>query len=180
MLLGKVLRITASGGIPADNPFLGAGSARCNVTGRTDPGKVCQETYAWGLRNPFRLGFDPNAAGTRFFINDVGQNTWEEVDEGSAGADYGWNGREGHCATNSTTDCGAAAGGHDQPDLRLPAQRRLRRDHRRRVRARTGSGRPAYDGRYLFGDYDCGKISSLRSTGLGWAAAGLRHRRWAR
>jgi hypothetical protein len=33
----------------------------------------------------------------RFFINDVGQNLWEEIDEGQAGADYGWNAREGPC-----------------------------------------------------------------------------------
>ncbi len=65
VLLGKVLRVTASGGIPSDNPFQGAGTARCNLTGRTEAGTLCQETYAWGLRNPFRLGFDPNAAATR-------------------------------------------------------------------------------------------------------------------
>lgn len=44
VLLGKILRITADGGIPATNPYQGADSARCNLTGRTDPGKKCQET----------------------------------------------------------------------------------------------------------------------------------------
>jgi glucose/arabinose dehydrogenase len=72
ILLGKVLRITRDGGIPATNPYTGTDSARCNLTGRTDPGKKCQETFASGLRNPFRFAFDPNASGTRFFINDVG------------------------------------------------------------------------------------------------------------
>jgi len=24
------------------------------------------------------------------FINDVGQNTWEEIDDGIAGSNYGW------------------------------------------------------------------------------------------
>ncbi|MET0556886.1 MAG: PQQ-dependent sugar dehydrogenase, partial [Vicinamibacteria bacterium] len=61
-LIGKVLRITRDGGIPATNPFQGAGTARCNVTGGTTAGNRCQETFAWGLRNPFRLAFDPNAA----------------------------------------------------------------------------------------------------------------------
>jgi glucose/arabinose dehydrogenase len=74
-LVGKVLRITTTGGIPPDNPFRGANSARCNQTGRSAAGTICQETYAWGLRNPFRLGFDPNAAATRFLVNDVGANT---------------------------------------------------------------------------------------------------------
>ena len=61
VLLGKILRITRDGAIPADNPFQGAGTARCNVTGRTTAGTRCQETFAWGLRNPFRLAFDPNS-----------------------------------------------------------------------------------------------------------------------
>jgi glucose/arabinose dehydrogenase/PKD repeat protein len=168
VLLGKVLRITASGGIPADNPFQGAGTARCNVTARTNPGTVCQETYAWGLRNPFRLGFDPNAAGTRFFINDVGQSTWEEVDEARPGADYGWNVREGHCATNSTTDCGPPPAGATNPIFDYP--------HSGGCTAITGGAfvpnglwPSAYDSRYLFGDYGCAKIRSLRLTGLGWA-----------
>ena len=80
MLIGKILRITRTGGIPPTNPFQGAGTARCNVTGRTTAGNKCQETFAWGLRNPFRIAFDPNAAATRFFINDVGQDAWEEID----------------------------------------------------------------------------------------------------
>jgi glucose/arabinose dehydrogenase/PKD repeat protein len=170
VLLGKVLRITASGGIPADNPFRGADSERCNLTGRTTAGKTCQETFAWGLRNPFRLGFDPNAAGTRFFINDVGQNSWEEVDEGRAGADYGWNVREGHCLTNSTTNCPAPAAGMTDPIY----------DYGRDTGCAAITGGafvpdglwPAeYNGRYLFADYSCGRVRTLRSTALGWAAA---------
>jgi glucose/arabinose dehydrogenase/PKD repeat protein len=170
VLLGKVLRITTAGGIPADNPFQGAGSARCNLTARSAAGTTCQETFAWGLRNPFRLGFDPNAAATRFFINDVGQGAWEEIDEGRPGADYGWNMREGHCLTYSTTDCPAPPAGVTNPIY----------DYGRE----TGCGAitagafvpnglwPAeYNGRYLFGDYSCGKVRSLRLTALGWAAA---------
>jgi len=113
-LLGKVLRITPSGGIPADNPFTGAGSARCN-TGPTARWTVCQEIYARGFRNPFRMAFDPNSAGTRLFVNDVGQGTWEEIDQAASGANYGWNLREGHCATGSTTDCGAPPAGLVNP-----------------------------------------------------------------
>ena len=48
VLLGKILRITRNGGIPVDNPYHGTDSARCNVTGRTEPGKMCQETFASG------------------------------------------------------------------------------------------------------------------------------------
>src|SRR5215210_5393208 len=59
-LLGKVLRITRDGGIPADNPFTGDGTVPCAATGGTDPGLVCREIFATGLRNPWRLAFDPN------------------------------------------------------------------------------------------------------------------------
>jgi glucose/arabinose dehydrogenase/PKD repeat protein len=170
VLLGKVLRITSSGGIPADNPFRGPNSGRCNETGFTATGSNCQETYAWGLRNPFRLAFDENPPGKRFFINDVGQNVWEEIDEGKAGADYGWNVREAHCATNSTTDCGPPPAGMTNPIFAYG--RGLG------CGAITGGAFvpeglwPAeYNGRYLFGDYVCGKIQSLRLTGLGWAPA---------
>ena len=93
-LVGKILRITRDGEVPADNPFLGANTARCNVTGVIAVGLICQETFSWGLRNPFRIAFDPNAATTRFFANDVGDATWEEIDLGQSGADYGWNVRE--------------------------------------------------------------------------------------
>jgi hypothetical protein len=72
-------------------------------------GQKCQETFAWGLRNPFRIAFDPNSAGTRFMINDVGQDTAEEIELGQARADYGWNAREGLCATGSTTEPASSA-----------------------------------------------------------------------
>jgi PKD domain/Glucose / Sorbosone dehydrogenase len=170
VLLGKVLRITAGGGIPADNPFRGADSARCNLTGRTTPGKKCQETYSWGLRNPFRLGFDVNAPNTRSFINDVGQETWEEIDENRPGADYGWNVREGHCARGSTTNCGPPPAGMTNPIYDYP--------HSSGCAAVTGGAFvpnglwPAeYNGRYLFGDYVCNKIMALRKTGPGYVAS---------
>ena len=160
VLLGKILRISPTGGIPTDNPFLGAGSVRCNVTGRGQPGQVCQETFAWGLRNPFRLAFDPNAAGTRFFINDVGQNVWEEIDEGRSGADYGWNVREGHCVNGSATTCGAPPAGMTNPIYDYP--------HTDGCASITGGAFvpggvwPAeYTGAYLFSDYVCGRIFSI-------------------
>jgi glucose/arabinose dehydrogenase len=64
VLLGKVLRIGADGSIPPDSPYTGAGTARCNTTGKTTPGTICRETYAWGLRNPFRY-LHPLRAGER-------------------------------------------------------------------------------------------------------------------
>jgi glucose/arabinose dehydrogenase/PKD repeat protein len=168
VVLGKILRITPGGGIPVDNPFTGANSGRCNQTGRTDPGKSCQETYAWGLRNPFRFAFDP--AGTRFFINDTGDDYWEEIDLGTKGADYGWNVREGHCAISSYTNCGAPPAGMTNPIFDYP--------HTSGCTAITGGAfvpqgawPAAYDGGYLFGDYTCGKIRLLKPSGSTYTAS---------
>jgi glucose/arabinose dehydrogenase len=155
-LVGKIVRITLEGGIPADNPFPGV---RCNM-GTASPGEVCREIYATGLRNPFRLAFDPNISGTAFRINDVGQNTWEEIDVGISGADYGWNVREGHCAVGSTTDCGPPPAGMTNPIFDY--------GHADGCSAITGGAfvpagvwPPSYDGTYLFADFVCGTIFRL-------------------
>jgi glucose/arabinose dehydrogenase len=164
VLLGKIIRVTATGAIPASNPFQGAGTARCNVTGRTSAGLKCQETFAWGLRNPFRIAFDPNTTATRFFINDVGQSLWEEIDEGQAGADYGWNVREGPCcgspgpemtdpiySYDHSSGCGAITGGAFVPGGVWPS---------------------SYDGAYVYADYVCGELFLLRKgTGSSYSAS---------
>lgn len=81
---GKILRINPDGSIPADNPFY------AQTTG------VNQAIWALGLRNPFSIAFQPGTG--RFYINDVGHNgdnAYEEVNLGAAGANYGWPGIEG-------------------------------------------------------------------------------------
>jgi glucose/arabinose dehydrogenase len=88
-LLGKVLRINSDGTIPSDNPttFPGiAGSASGNN----------RAIWSVGLRNPFTFAFQPTTG--RMFINDVGQNIWEEINDGIAGSNYGWSICEGFCA----------------------------------------------------------------------------------
>jgi len=79
--LGKILRLNPDGTIPADNPFI------ATTTG------LNQAIWAYGLRNPFTFGFQPGT--TLMHINDVGENTWEEVNLGAAGANYGWPTTEG-------------------------------------------------------------------------------------
>jgi glucose/arabinose dehydrogenase/PKD repeat protein len=160
VLGGKLLRITRSGGIPSGNPFVGSGTARCNVTGRTSAGQKCQETFAWGFRNPFRFAFDPEPGSNRLFVNDVGQDTWEEVNQIVAGADYGWNLREGRCANASTTNCGAPPAGMTNPIYAY--------GHGSGCASITGGAFvpsgvwPAtYQGAYIFGDYVCGSLFTL-------------------
>ncbi len=168
-LLGKILRITDSGAIPSTNPYLGSDSSRCNASGGTTPGRRCQETFASGLRNPFRIAFDSNASGTRFFINDVGQNTWEEISEGVSGADYGWNVREGFCANGSTSGCrstpGAVVGGLTDP---LHAYgRSVGYSITGGAFVPNGVWPSTYDGDYLFGDYG-GKIMRIEPGSGTW------------
>jgi glucose/arabinose dehydrogenase len=84
-VLGKMLRINKDGSIPTDNPFY------ASTTGKN------RAVWALGLRNPFTFAFD--AAGGELFINDVGESTWEEINDGVAGSNYGWPDTEG-----ATTD----------------------------------------------------------------------------
>ncbi len=88
-ILGSVIRIDPLGksaangqyGIPADNPFTGAGDS------------AVDEIYAFGFRNPFRFSFDMLTGG--LYLADVGQNDIEEIDIVTAGGNYGWNLKEG-------------------------------------------------------------------------------------
>lgn len=177
VLTGKILRITADGGIPSDNPFQGAGTARCNVTGQTTSGNKCQETFAWGLRNPFRMAFDPNAEGTRFFINDVGQNAREEIDEGQAGADYGWNCREGTRTNSTSGPCNPNPPSMVSPVFEYSHGTNPELSPFQDCNSITGGAFvpeglwPGFDGAYLFGDYVCGKIFKLTNSGGTWAAS---------
>jgi glucose/arabinose dehydrogenase len=83
--LGKLLRINSDGSIPNDNPTSFAGIAGT-------PDGEFRAIWAAGLRNPWRFAFHPRTG--RLFINDVGVSTWEEINEGAAGANYGWEGGE--------------------------------------------------------------------------------------
>jgi len=79
--LGKLLRLNDDGSIPSDNPFC------------TTPGDLACAVWAYGLRNPFTFAVQPVTG--RIHINDVGGGTWEEINLGAAGANFGWPGSEG-------------------------------------------------------------------------------------
>jgi glucose/arabinose dehydrogenase len=74
--LGKILRLNPDGTIPTDNPFYN------QTTG------INRAIWAIGLRNPFSTAVQPGTG--LYYIDDVGLNTWEKIDKGVAGANYGW------------------------------------------------------------------------------------------
>jgi glucose/arabinose dehydrogenase len=112
VLLGKLLRIDVDQnvatppyyGIPASNPFRGAG----------DPP---DEVWASGLRNPWRFSFDRETGD--LWIGDVGQNQREEIDfqpvASRGGENYGWKIMEGtlchlrNACPSGTPECGSSA-----------------------------------------------------------------------
>ncbi|MGH3335204.1 MAG: PQQ-dependent sugar dehydrogenase [Nocardioides sp.] len=80
-VLGKIVRLNRNGTIPADNPFFNRANGRNRAI------------WARGLRNPFKFAFDPRRS--RGFINDVGAQTWEEINRLRKGGNYGWPTHEG-------------------------------------------------------------------------------------
>lgn len=107
-LNGKILRITPGEQgytIPADNPFVGQPNIRAEI-------------YAYGLRNPFRMTLRDSDQG--IYFNDVGNNSWEELNFLQPGANYGWPIREGPCPINTAMPCEPAPPGFTNPILYYP------------------------------------------------------------
>ena len=163
--------------IPPDNPFQGADGA-LQRHGRNDARTRCQETYAWGLRNPFRIAFDPNAAGTRFYINDVGpEHVGGDRPRRTAGADYGWNVREGHCVNGSTTNCGAPPAGMTNPIFDYGRGDGCASITGGAFVPSGGLAARRTRGTYIFSDYVCGRIFQLVPNGSGgFNRVGVRRR----
>jgi hypothetical protein len=138
--LGKMLRINSDGSIPSDNPFF------TQTTG------INRAIWARGLRNPFTFAWD--LSFNRLHINDVGENTWEEVNQGSRGSNYGWPSTEGnqppgvsgvrypiYTYSHDGTTCAIVGAAFYRPYImQFPA---------------------AYNGRYFFGDLCAGFIRTL-------------------
>ena len=155
-----------STGEPAPgNPISGPGTESCRIRGNlpSTPTTRCQELYAWGLRNPFRFAFDPNTGPQRFFINDVGLSTREEVDEGGIGRNYGWPIREGVCPLAQNPPCAAGDPGYTNP--LTDYGRAIGQVITAAAFIPNGHWPAAYDGGYLFADAGSGNMWLRTSTG---------------
>jgi glucose/arabinose dehydrogenase/PKD repeat protein len=111
-LFGKIIRITDDGKIPPDNPWKNDDdnedekNRRCNFGGHNnDTDVICEEIFAFGFRNPFRMNQHPDSSTTRIYVSDVGGTTWEEINEIESGGNYGFPIREGPCEKKSYDEC---------------------------------------------------------------------------
>jgi len=160
-LLGSFLRIDVIGtgadyAIPPGNPLAAANPNKCG------PGlnaADCPEIYAWGMRNPWRWSFDPPTGV--LWAGDVGQGAWEEIDQIVVNGNYGWDCREG-AHDFELTGC---SGPFVEPVSEYP--------HTNGNRSITGgfvyrgAAIPGLVGRYVFGDFESGRIWALQPDGMG-------------
>ena len=138
---------------PSDNPFIGA--TRFNSL-PVETSHVRTEFWAVGLRNPWRMSFDP-ATGL-LWCGDVGQENHEEVDVIARGGNYGWSFREGNFPFRPAPE-GAK---FDNPVWDYAHTQGLciiggLISH--------GSRYPELEGRYLFADFVFGRIWALTPDG---------------
>ena len=151
-LLGAIIRIdvrfAAEGApfaVPAGNPFLGVPGAR-------------PEIWAYGLRNPWRMAFDPETGD--LWTGDVGQREIEEIDRIEPGGNYGWNILEG-------TRCFQPSSGCDATGTVLPVA-----EYGHNLGCSVtggvvyrGAAIPALAGHYLFADYCSGRLWAMPVDG---------------
>jgi glucose/arabinose dehydrogenase len=144
---GKILRLDVTVrpyAVPPDNPFVG-------VAGD-------DEIWAFGLRNPWKMGFDP--ATGKLWAGDVGQENAEEIDEIVRGGNYGWNLEEGNLAYPSGIPSNppglvAPVAVHNHPQCEAIVGGFVY--HGTRV--------PELSGLYVYGDFEQGRIFCFDPNG---------------
>ena len=168
-LHGKIIRIDVRGAsadtpyrIPDDNPMRETPDAR-------------PEIWAYGLRNPWRMAFDPQD-GT-LWIGDVGGGDEEEVSIATRGANLGWpifegfGCRESADMTDTDSKLASAYLCHENPGFTKPVV-----SYNHEVGCAVvggvvyrGTAIPWLTGVYLFGDYCTGRVWALAGDAdSGW------------
>jgi Ca2+-binding RTX toxin-like protein len=156
-LLGKILRLDVNSDAfpsdPARNYAIPAGNMFVGVAG-------ADEILALGLRNPWRPSFDRGL--NDFYIADVGANTWEEIDIGTGGANYGWPNYEGPMLNGGTPSGGTLTAPIHFYDHSVGQS--ITGGY---VYRGTSEG---LQGRYFFADFSQGKVWTLAFVGGSWVA----------
>jgi glucose/arabinose dehydrogenase len=147
--LGAIMRVDVDGvfpyQIPPDNPFIG------------NP-DVLDEIWAMGLRNPWRISFD-SATGD-FYIADVGEALWEEINYEPAGSgggfNYGWRCYQGY-ESYITEGCGP------EETFTFPVYVRTHNTMCAIIGGYVyrGTQYPILEGQYLFADLCSGRVRGL-------------------
>ena len=168
-LYGKIVRLDVRGAsarrpyrTPSDNPLVDVVGAR-------------PEIWAYGVRNPWRMAFDPQDG--RLWVGDVGQGNAEEVTMATSGANLGWPIVEGfNCfeidertmdqyRISTVNPCNETE--HLTPPI-------LTYEHAENCAivggiVYRGTAIPWLSGTYLFGDYCSGRVWALDGDAeFGW------------
>lgn len=164
-LLGTILRldIDVPPDEPGDPPYLipPGNPTLVGVDNNGDSAPPRPEILHFGLRNPWRCGFDPLSGD--LYIGDVGQGSWEEISfaaGGTVGVNFGWRKYEGdHIFKNGDPI--------PDPPAIAPIHEYDRGDGKAVIGGSIyrGAALPALHGAYFFGDYTSSRIWSLRYDG---------------
>jgi glucose/arabinose dehydrogenase len=163
--LGNIFSKTTNYDIPHDNPFVGATSYDGQPINATN---VQTEFWATGLRNPWRMSFDP--ATDNLFCGDVGQDQFEEADIITKGGNYGWSWWEGTNSPPSGVSAGVLAA---TPYPSNPLNPFVTYAHGTSPTMGNaiiggvvyrGQNLPQLYGDYVFGDYVDGNIWAIPAT----------------
>lgn len=151
-LRAKVLRIDVDRpdvaraySVPPDNPFVG-------------DARFAPETWAYGLRNPWRLSFD--RASGQLWLGENGNDLWEMARLVRRGENYGWSRYEGS---------------HDFLESRVPGPHpvtfpTIEHPHSE-FRSLTGGfvyrgkALPELTGAWLYGDFNSGRVRAAKHDG---------------
>ena len=114
------------------------------------------EVYAYGLRNPWRMGFDKKTG--ELWVADVGWELWEMVHRVQSGGNYGWSIFEAHQPVKPQNERG--------PTPIVPPIKEHPHSEAASITGGFvyyGKKHPELDGALIYGDWETGKIWGLRA-----------------
>lgn len=142
---------------PADNPYTGGANQNAGLV------------WAFGLRNPFRFHVD--APTGHLYIADVGNNTWEEIDECVKGENFGWPYYEGPALVGGSCPPQSPYTAPIATFNRVGVTASIISVGRYRGTGGIYTFPPSHEGDYFYSDYYSGWIRRIRFDGVSWVPA---------